>query len=339
MPIFSQLIGVGPNSEILTCAIKVELSQDGKKATLSFKNTSPYITGYSEPVIEEVFLNLHLDSKLLSNDIKMENSEKWDFCHLDIKDGKIDDENNFRYKISSKQEKWGTHPDQILSFSLYSEDQNFSFDQDMFLYNSSDENQSDRYSIGVNYKNLLNKKKEKKLICGHFIKRPLVVTTPPPPPSKIPNPQTCCQILIKGETQLVGPALYNPKDPCQYPITHTKKIHTWIEAVCPEKVVITGFIKKKIEYKVLDKSGNVVSDFTEDEIPFHCMMDRPDANEGDSFEITGAAILCDIMAQPANFGLHPEFGKPVAWKFVEKEIIKVCIRKKHSAHHHQNPHH
>ncbi|MFB4475917.1 hypothetical protein ACDI16_24045 [Oceanobacillus caeni] len=102
-------------------------------------------------------------------------------------------------------------------------------------------------------------------------------------------------------------------------------IETAIEAVCPEKVTICGVVRKTIEYTKPDGTPGT----TFDDIPFQCFIDRDDANEGDTFQIVGSAVLCDVFAEPANFGTVVVNGEeiPVAWKFKEKEIIKVCIRK------------
>lgn len=62
--------------------------------------------------------------------------------------------------------------------------------------------------------------------------RPLVITDNPVP---IPNPQSCCQVMVEGSTELLPPALVSD------PIISENKIFASIEAVCPGKVVVGGF--------------------------------------------------------------------------------------------------
>lgn len=336
MSVFSQLIGVGPNSEILTCVIKVEFEDDSKKAKVSIKNTSPKINEITEPIVDDIYLNVELASSLFdAKEINMLPQDEWEFHHDSEQEM---DGIQFQYRVKPSVNHGCIRPNEMLIMTLYSDNPNFRFDKDMF---GDKGHVSNPFHLGVGFRNLGAKKTEKKKLCGRFMKHPKVTTTPPPPPppKKEPNPQTCCQVLIEGKTQLVGPALFDPNKPSVFPVTHTKKLHVWIEAVCPEKVVIAGIIKKKIVYKSVDDCGNLIPAHTIDEIPFQCMIDRPDANEGDKFEIVGAAILCDIYARPANFGIHPESGKPVAWRFIEKEIVKICIRKKTSFFPPSNQHH
>jgi len=148
--------------------------------------------------------------------------------------------------------------------------------------------------------------------------RPLKVTSCPIP---LANPQTCCQVIVEGSTQLVPPAL---KDA---PIVHKNAVHAKIEKVCPENVIISGFIRRTITYTAVLDSGIEQEKQILDDIPFQCVIDREDANEGDEFSITGVTLLCEVFAHTKNFGTHPLIDKPLAYKFVEKDIVKVCIRK------------
>ncbi len=61
-----------------------------------------------------------------------------------------------------------------------------------------------------------------------------------------------------------------------------------------------------------------------DDIPFQCLIEREDIKEGDKFNITEQNILCEVFAHEANFDGSDH---SIAWKFVEKEIVKVCIEK------------
>ncbi|WP_053083764.1 hypothetical protein [Rubeoparvulum massiliense] len=129
----------------------------------------------------------------------------------------------------------------------------------------------------------------------------------------IANPQTCCQVVIERKTQLVPPAQRGTT-------SHTKTVEARIEKVCPEKVIVCGVVRKTITYTKVDGSSNTIYD----DVPFQCFIDRDDANENDPFIVTGATILCTVFAREANFGGS---DNSLAYKFVEKEIIKVCIRK------------
>ncbi|OIJ12092.1 hypothetical protein BKP37_14525 [Anaerobacillus alkalilacustris] len=143
------------------------------------------------------------------------------------------------------------------------------------------------------------------------------------PEKCIANPQSCCQVMVENITQLVPPAL---KDD-DHPVTHTKILRVDIEKVCPEKVVICGVVHKTITYTAVMSDGTLVKNFEKkDEIPFQCFIDREDANEDDPFEIVGAEVLCDVFACPDNIGTN--YGHKVFWKFKEKEILKICIRKR-----------
>ncbi|MGE6367089.1 hypothetical protein ACQKD9_25955 [Bacillus paramycoides] len=133
------------------------------------------------------------------------------------------------------------------------------------------------------------------------------------------NPTTCCQVVVERTTQLVPPALANT-------VTFTLTVEADIENVIPEKVVVCGVVHKTLTYTAVLENGTLVPGFQVfDDIPFQCVIDREDANEGDLFEVTGAAILGQVSAQEQNFGFID--GLRVAFKFKEKEIIKVCIRR------------
>ncbi|WP_028390848.1 hypothetical protein [Bacillus cihuensis] len=135
----------------------------------------------------------------------------------------------------------------------------------------------------------------------------------------IVNPTTCCEILIDHETQLIPPALENT-------VVFTKTVEANIEHVCPEKVVVCGVIHKILTYTAVLENGTLVPGFQVfDDIPFQCVIDRDDANEGDLFEVTGTAVVCEVLSQEQNFGIKA--GLRVAFKFRESEIIKVCVRK------------
>jgi len=146
------------------------------------------------------------------------------------------------------------------------------------------------------------------------------------------NPQTCCQITVEFVTQLVPPALDKGKNTIKN--VNTEVIGPVIEEVCPEKVIICGKVKKSFEYTKVLEDGTQEKAIITDERPFQCVIDRKDANEGDEFKIVGFAVLCEGTPSVQNRGTRPgpgnDRGKPVDvfWKVLEKDIIKVCIRKK-----------
>jgi hypothetical protein len=151
-------------------------------------------------------------------------------------------------------------------------------------------------------------------------------TTPKCACCPIANPQTCCQHVIEFQTQLVPPTLagsvstrvFFPQNPV-------------VEMVCPEKVVICGKLTKEITYTAVKADGTQYQNTLTDERSFQCIIDREDANEGDEFEVVGAAVLCEGMPMLQNRANRPgQNGMgavDVYWRLREKDIIKVCIRK------------
>lgn len=140
-------------------------------------------------------------------------------------------------------------------------------------------------------------------------------------PTAQANPQSCCQVVVEGGTQLVPPALNDA------PIMHQNTVHAKIEKVCPEKVIISGFVRRTITYTAVKDSGLEIENEIVDDISFQCAIDRDDTNEDDIFTITGTTILCEVFAHTQNLGTHPITNQQVAYKFVEKDIVKICIRK------------
>jgi len=139
---------------------------------------------------------------------------------------------------------------------------------------------------------------------------------PPGPPGK---KDLCCRILLEHGTQLIPSAIKGTTNV-------SKKLSACIEKVCNEVVVISGILHKEITYKTLDSQTNVKDHKLIDEIPFHCIIDRDDILEEDKFDISYLQIICEVTSREANFGKKPN-GEMVAFRFVEKEVIKVCIKK------------
>ncbi|MHC0036666.1 hypothetical protein [Pseudoneobacillus sp. C159] len=146
------------------------------------------------------------------------------------------------------------------------------------------------------------------------------------PNCPIPNPQTCCQVVVHFETQLVPPAIEDTLEIVDI------KVEAAIEAVCPEKVIVCGKVIKKFTYDSIDSSGIIRNENRTDERAFQCFIDRDDADEGvpSDFVITGAELLCEASMFLQNQGTRTDVNgitHNVFWKFKEKDIIKVCIRK------------
>ena len=100
-----------------------------------------------------------------------------------------------------------------------------------------------------------------------------------------------------------------------------------------KKVIICGKLTKVITYTAVNEDGNQVPKMLTDERPFQCIIDRDDANEGDEFDIVGFDVLCEGTPRPQNMGTRPgptPGSEPVDvfWKVFEKDIIKICIRKR-----------
>lgn len=142
----------------------------------------------------------------------------------------------------------------------------------------------------------------------------------------VANPQTCCHQMVEHKTQLVPPALIGDEF---NRVTYTNVIETSIEGVCPEKVIVCGVLRKTITYDTVlynpeTRMEEIVTGYqVQDDIPFQCMIDREDANAGDAFHITGAAVLCNVFARTDNTGTiqdprDPENQLDVAWSFREK---------------------
>ncbi len=85
-------------------------------------------------------------------------------------------------------------------------------------------------------------------------------------------------------------------------------------------------LKKKIHYTAVMDDGSKVPKTIEDQRAFQCVIEREDANEGDEFEVIGYDVLCEGTPRLMNRGSRPSSGS-VFWRLVEKDIIKVCIRK------------
>jgi hypothetical protein len=87
-----------------------------------------------------------------------------------------------------------------------------------------------------------------------------------------------------------------------------------------------GVVSKVLAYTAVNDDGSQVPFTIVDDIPFQCSIDRDDANQGDLFQFSGAAIVCSFPA-PGEQNTGTKAGFPVAFKYAEKEIVKVCVTK------------
>ncbi|GGM18278.1 hypothetical protein GCM10011351_00070 [Paraliobacillus quinghaiensis] len=99
-----------------------------------------------------------------------------------------------------------------------------------------------------------------------------------------------------------------------------------IVKVCDGVVVICGILKKKLKYQMFS-NGNRVNNELVDEVPFNCLIDREDIKSGDDFRISVLEIICEVTGSEANFASNKETDDTVAFRYVEKDVIKVCIEK------------
>ncbi|WP_236687141.1 hypothetical protein [Ornithinibacillus californiensis] len=126
--------------------------------------------------------------------------------------------------------------------------------------------------------------------------------------------------MIDHSTQLVPPAVKGST-------SVTKDITAEIVSICNGVVVICGVLRKTITYDAV-KDGNMIFDHVlYDEVAFTCIIDREDIETTDSFVICDLDIVCEVSGEEANFSTDKDTGKKVAFRFAEKEVIKVCIKK------------
>ncbi|MCM1989323.1 hypothetical protein [Oceanirhabdus seepicola] len=137
----------------------------------------------------------------------------------------------------------------------------------------------------------------------------------------IANPQHCCTVILEYKTCLVPPIMEHSD------VKHTAYVEAVIEKVCPGIVLICGVIQKKIKYTAISQCGREYPDFEKyDDVSFQCSVDADEANEDDLYKITG----CDVVSsfgEVVNKGSHQGTCKKVFWKYKQKDIIKIAIRR------------
>lgn len=143
---------------------------------------------------------------------------------------------------------------------------------------------------------------------------------PPGPPGGKKN--LCCFHLIDHSTQLVPAALKGST-------SVQKNITAEIVSVCDGVAVICGVLTKTITYDAL-VDGRIVSDHVIiDDVPFTCIIDREDIKSEDTYVIHEQDIICEVSGEEANFATDKETGKKKAFRFAEKEVVKICIKRVH----------
>lgn len=139
-------------------------------------------------------------------------------------------------------------------------------------------------------------------------------TGPPAPPKPL-----CCHFILEHATQLVPSAIVSS--------TTVKKIlSAEIVKICDGVVVICGILKKNLRYQMLS-NGIRMDNQLVDEVPFNCLIDRDDIKAGDHFRISLLDIICEVSGSEANFASDEMTNDTVAFRYVEKDVITVCIEK------------
>lgn len=136
------------------------------------------------------------------------------------------------------------------------------------------------------------------------------------------NPQTCSEVMVEHDIQLVDPAVVKEG------YTIERNSTSWIEAVLPGQVMVRGIVRKELHYtSALLAENKQEQAIVVDEFPFSCVIPRDDANEGDRFEITGCSVLGTVKEAFSQLGKGTKEDQDVAYSLKGLEIIKVCIRK------------
>ncbi|MED4476213.1 MULTISPECIES: hypothetical protein [Bacillaceae] len=133
-------------------------------------------------------------------------------------------------------------------------------------------------------------------------------------------PELCCRSLLEHSPQLVPPALAGSTKV-------NKSLSAEIVKICDEVVVICGLLTKRIEYQAIMEGKIIPNHIVHDEVPFTCLLDREDIRSSDQFRISELGIICEILGDEANFASDQTTGERIAFRYVEKDVIKVCIEK------------
>ena len=126
--------------------------------------------------------------------------------------------------------------------------------------------------------------------------------------------------FTQHSTQLVPPALVGSTEV-------ERTLTAEIAKICDEVVVICGLLRKRIKYRALFDGKIVPNHVVIDEVPFTCLIDRGDIEANDRFIISTLDIICEIIGKESNFTTDKTTGEEVAFRYVEKEVVKICIEK------------
>ncbi|WP_243291404.1 hypothetical protein [Bacillus sp. FJAT-47783] len=337
MDVFAQLIGTGPGGVQLLAEVVIDISGDGTCADFTVTNKS------QNGLIDQFLFNLNsdFDSTIAGElDAMNVNPMSWTFEDssgpppngFDFNSGGC---GRYQYRIMTNVNADRLAFNESLTFTLCSTDPAKTFDVNTFLNapNARIGNTTLPFQLAVSYQ-AIQPGDQSACIAGNFS------TESPPPPPPVPDecpiahPQVCCQVAVEFKSQLVPPALIvEDGETFQNLMVEIPEMPV-IEAVCPEKVIVCGKIRKTLQYIGILEDGTPEVRMLTDERPFQCIIDTEDANEGeeDLFRVVGAAVLCEGTPRGQNIGTRPgqspcDEPVDVFWKVLEKDIIKVCIRK------------
>ncbi|WCN39553.1 SPOCS domain-containing protein [Aneurinibacillus uraniidurans] len=129
--------------------------------------------------------------------------------------------------------------------------------------------------------------------------------------------------MTDHRTQLIPPAKRNST-------RVERELFAQVKKICDGIVFISGMVRKTITYTAVINKEEVPNQQIVDEIPFHGIIENEDIKEGEHYTIKEAKIICNVDRREANFGgpINPQTHKhSLAFRLLEKEIIRICIQK------------
>ena len=143
------------------------------------------------------------------------------------------------------------------------------------------------------------------------------LTPCPPPQPKI----SCCTFILEHKTQLVPPAKKGT--------TKVKKeLFAEIEKVCEDVIVICGFLRKTITYTAVKHHCDIENYTIVDEVPFQCLIENVKVKKDEKVKIVEKEIVCEVYGEEMNFGKDQNGDLNLAFRYKEKDIIKICVKQK-----------
>jgi hypothetical protein len=183
MAVYTQLIGISPSEQILTAVMKLEISNDGKQAFVTLKNTTFSRKETLKPIINTFYLKVN-DHDEHDITIQCANQNDWTIECVASETEQQDDKVQFLFK--SKDENVGLLPNETFPFTLMIKRPDSQLIENHFLYKSSTSPDHEDYQTGVTFIEENRKDLEERITLeGYFILQPNVTTTPPPP--SMPN--------------------------------------------------------------------------------------------------------------------------------------------------------